>query len=1396
MKYILLFALISFSTVIFGQRFTTPLNAVLEGNAREASLTEAISRDVSKSVLRIQYFDGLGKPLQSLNVQGSPLKRDIIESFVSYDYMGRQATSSLPMPSRDFNGAFQSVTSLDYYGFYKNTNAYSSVQSFDNDPTSRILSQMNPGGGAKSINTKYESDNGELIRYDVSDEGNISKVTGAGSYTGGTVRKKTYLDEDNHETIEYTDNQGLMIQKSVKYGTGTSDYISIRYLYDIMGRLRYVIPPMQVTSLPTTMTRSEALQNGSLYIYEYDERGRVIQKFLPDGGKTDWGTAGSITYIYDKLDRVVFSQTTMQFQRGKWSFFKYDKQGRPISNGEFSSQYWSSNMRSALESWQQNHPIYEEYTGVGAFGYTSQSLPYVTDGDVKLATYYDNYAWVNISQYGFETNTSYPASAYMNATGLITGHKSTSAALIDVNYYDDNGRVIQQKYNHNLGAINTVFNKYNFAGELLESTTTYRQYGKTDLNVVTAYIKDHNGRTKQMTHKVGSNTLQNVKYDYDEIGRLSAKKIMKSSSPTVVYSLLSVKLLLQGAFDINSPIMTGNLKAQNIIPKNEPYSLYNKYKFIDPSENKSLESVVMNALDGNEIVDWIVVELRDLPNRVVANKAFVLRRDGNLVNPEDGSTTLKMKIPSGSYYISVRHRNHIPVMTQSSIALNTSNPTLIDFINSPSLYTISGITAPVKVINGKSMLWAGDTDNDNQVASVDASNISNDIFYSPENPYWTSSFILNKSYSLSDVNLDSKVIYTGPNNDQDLIVYNIASHPDNPQQSSSFVIKSAIPTSTFNAYQPTDILQKIDFQYHLGGGISCVNCDVSQGIDLNANENDLFAFKLLRNEVMGGYNNGNITQQSWLSKSDFNPRNYSYTYDLANRLTSATYNSYSNISEKYSLENITYDLNGNIKTMKRHGKLSSGFGLIDNLTYNYMYNSNKLSNVNDAVTGNLDVGDFRDNNTGVDDYEYWFDGSLKKDKNKGISDITYNYFNLPEVITLDNGKKVYFTYDGTGKKLEKSVYLNNQILTSTAYVGGMVYEKDIVSNTYNYYQLSMDEGRVVFDNNTWVYEWNYVDHLGNNRLSFREVNGLASIVQSQNYDPWGVVLKDAGQIVSTVPNKFLFNGKEIQSEVGMYDFGARMLDPTIGRWFVVDPLAEKMRRWSPYNYAFDNPLRFIDPDGMVPGEYYNEQGTKIGDDGKRDNKVFVIKTTQTNMNPNNTPGVSSSNPITMEAASTTENEIRNSNFSGEHMKNLVQIESASNMSKMLDIVSKDDGTGGGKPENNREYGGVVTKGGVVKEAKPGAVSDLSTSSNASITIPSNNDTKSKFHSHPSGVLRTYLPNNRINTRHYEQAPSMTDVNGMSGRKIDYEFGMRANTIFIYNKTGVIATIPFSTFKKP
>ncbi len=117
------------------------------------------------------------------------------------------------------------------------------------------------------------------------------------------------------------------------------------------------------------------------------------------------------------------------------------------------------------------------------------------------------------------------------------------------------------------------------------------------------------------------------------------------------------------------------------------------------------------------------------------------------------------------------------------------------------------------------------------------------------------------------------------------------------------------------------------------------------------------------------------------------------------------------------------------------------------------------------------------------------------------------------------------------------------------------------------------------------------------------------VVQMDDYYPFGLTFNSYSR-ENTTPQDFKYNGKELQDELNLQwlDYGARMYDPAIARWMAVDPLTELTRRWSPYTYCYNNPLIFVDPDGMF-GDLYNSNGTHIGNDGLDDNKVYHVKTT-------------------------------------------------------------------------------------------------------------------------------------------------------------------------------------------
>ncbi|SHM96804.1 RHS repeat-associated core domain-containing protein [Flavobacterium chilense] len=370
-------------------------------------------------------------------------------------------------------------------------------------------------------------------------------------------------------------------------------------------------------------------------------------------------------------------------------------------------------------------------------------------------------------------------------------------------------------------------------------------------------------------------------------------------------------------------------------------------------------------------------------------------------------------------------------------------------------------------------------------------------------------------------------------------------------------------------------LQAVNYKYNIRGWLKNIN-------DINTLGNDLFAFKINYNTPTAGtaLYNGNISQTFWrTNNNDTSLKNYTYTYDDLNRLTTATDN-----LGHYN-ENPSYDKNGNILTIFRNGNTipnTPNYGTIDNLVYSYD-SGNKLLKVEDNANN---AQGFNNGTSGSNtDYSYDLNGNMITDANKGITAISYNHLNLPVQITSQGGN-INYMYDATGAKQRKIV---NGITTD--YAGGFQYENNVLQF------FPQPEGYVSKTNGIFEYIYQYKDHLGNIRLSYDK---NLSIVEENNYYPFGLKQTDNNNMVNSLGNataqKYKYNGKELQDELGLnfYDYGARNYDPALGRWMNVDPLAEKMRRFSPYNYAFNNPVRFIDPDGMEPNDWIR----RIGENGK------------------------------------------------------------------------------------------------------------------------------------------------------------------------------------------------------
>jgi len=230
-------------------------------------------------------------------------------------------------------------------------------------------------------------------------------------------------------------------------------------------------------------------------------------------------------------------------------------------------------------------------------------------------------------------------------------------------------------------------------------------------------------------------------------------------------------LMLEGPYNTGTLIMNDGLRSAGLIPLTEPYTSMGFTNAAGGGGETTTAGVL--AVTGNDaIVDWVRIELRSAadPSAIVATRQCLVQRDGDVVSANDGTSPVILNVGSAQYYVAVRHRNHLGVMTGSAMALSSS-ASAIPFTN-PGTATYG--TAAQKQVGSVQVLWAGNALIDSPAPRLlKYTNTNNDrdpILTAIGGTVPTNTVT---GYLTTDTNLDGTVKYTGTGNDRDIILVNI-----------------------------------------------------------------------------------------------------------------------------------------------------------------------------------------------------------------------------------------------------------------------------------------------------------------------------------------------------------------------------------------------------------------------------------------------------------------------------------------------------------------------------------------------------------------------------------------------------------------------------------------------
>ena len=437
---------------------TWNVNAQLPGiNENHITTTTMLDANASHSIETVQYFDGLGRLVEVANSGINPSGKGVYTR-LGYDAVGRQNVESLPVVGNS-GCAYLSSTSLNSLrtGTYSDTQINSQTTY---DALGRSVFISTPGNDWEG--------RGKTIRYVTNSENSVKKYkattlspTSQGYYPAGALTGEIAIDEDSVCVTTFKDLMGRVVLE--RRGDNDDTY----FVYADNGLLRFVLSPMY----------QEGNSAYYRYRYDYDNHGRLTAKYLPG--------CAAILYWYDSQGLLTLLRDNRLQSASRNRFFLYDRLGRLAVQG--TCDPINSNLNYPVNAFRFYVQGFHEFCNTGYY-VPSQFTP--ANPQIEIVNYYDNYSFLSTSLCsglldGRDFTLNNPCCAASLPTGVVTA-TTDGQLLLSVNYYDEEGRVIDSRESLLNGDFLKTTTDYSFTGKPL-SIRQQLSSGGTDFDLTESY---------------------------------------------------------------------------------------------------------------------------------------------------------------------------------------------------------------------------------------------------------------------------------------------------------------------------------------------------------------------------------------------------------------------------------------------------------------------------------------------------------------------------------------------------------------------------------------------------------------------------------------------------------------------------------------------------------------------------------------------------------------------------------------------------------------------------------------------------------------------------------------------------------------------------------------------